>query len=306
MEEMNMELQVIDSCYWVWADERDYIFWEDMSAIELAPKLDDTKYFYNQATLLWGKLRAFCTVMSPIHVLSSIFNYELTTEDWQDLWNYAQEKYWYREWVGNYVKIWVACACSRWNSKFKDKWREVVYFQIPELMSHDCWMAMSKWYAVCSWYGWDYLFNRDRDDDWVINWTEFKRVYGHAVPVWDENVKRNTDIIYQHFGAFWDTVYDSYKWRKTNVFKLNNLQWLRNSWTFYPTAYIIVPDPQSTIRKEIEQKRLAINEKMNSNMGANSEMWHLIDQHPTATDRQKQELKDSLHRTNNAYRDILK
>jgi len=264
----------------------DWILGADIDISKL-PKLDKVYYYYNQWTLLGGKLRSFCTVMSPIQVLSSQFNYELDENDFEDLREFARMEYWYEEWKGNYIKTGVECAVDRWNTTFPED--RVIYLRVNVLdpLVEEVW---EKWYGVCGGYKWDRSYNLDRDDNAVVNGVDFWFTYGHAVPLY-----KDTDGIQVH---------DSYKGRPTNVYGIENLEWLRQNSVFYRSAYIIVPDPNAELEEEIRKKKELFDSIMMRMEEQNSLMRHQIENHPTATDQQKQEVKDATHKLNNAFRDI--
>jgi len=277
-------------CYWVGEDDRDFLFWEDMSAIELAPLQNTTEYFYNQATLLGGKLRSFCTVMSPIHILSSTFDYKLSIPDFEDLWKFAQEKYNYKEGRGNYLNTWVACAVTWWNNKFPE--RQVVYFQIPQLISNDVEYVSEKGYHVASGYRGDTNYNLDVNDDGVVKWTRFWNTYWHAVPIKYYEVETKVN--------------DSYDWRKYNTYWIEDLLALRNNWVFFPTAYIIVPDPNNDIRRAVLKKKDEMNTPIRDMIFKNSVMWHSIGKYPELTQVKVDRIRKWLNEVNNALREVLR
>lgn len=270
----------------VGASNEDWILWSDIDISKL-PQLDKIYYHYNQAKLLGGKLRSFCTVMSPIQVLSSQFNYELDEDDFEDLREFARMEYWYQEWKGNYIKTGVECAVDRWNRKFPE--RRAIYLRV-NLLDDLIKEVRAKWYGVCWGYKWDRKYNLDRDDNAVVNGIDFWFTYGHAVPLY-----RDLDGI---------EVHDSYKGRPTNVYGLQDLVWLRSNSVYYRSAYIIVADPNAALEEEIRKKKELFDKIMKGMEAQNSLMRHEIEKHPTATAEQKQEVKDATHKLNNAFRDI--
>ena len=271
---------------WFWASDEDWLLGSDIDISRL-PKLDKVYYYYNQWTLLGGKLRSFCTVMSPIQVLSSQFNYELDVDDFEDLREFARMEYWYKEGKGNYIKTGVECAVDRWNRRFPE--HRVIYLRV-NILDPLVKEVRAKGYGVCWGYKWDRSYNLDRDDNAVVNGVDFWFTYGHAVPLY-----KDTDGVQVH---------DSYKGRPTNVYGIQDLEWLRKNSVFYRSAYIIVPDPNAELEEEIRKKKELFDNIMMIMEEQNSLMRHQIENHPTATDQQKQEVKDATHKLNNAFRDI--
>lgn len=278
-----------DACYGVGEDHRDYILWSDIDPIDLAPVMDDIHYFYNQATLLWWELSSFCTGMSPIQVLSSMWNYEMTQKDWESLWKYAQEKYWYRPQIGNLVQIWVKTAVNRWNTN-KPEYL-TMFIRVPNLIDMRVAQVWNKGYGVASWYRWDSAYNRDRDDNGVVDGSKFWSTYGHAVPTYKGK---------KHIAA----VYDSYQWRRTNVYELKDIVKLRENDVFFPTGYILVPNPNNKLREEIDKRRKEMNGEIAVHMATNSSQWHAMAQYPGITASDLQWIRSALAETNRMYRKI--
>lgn len=278
-----------DGCYGVGEDYRDYILGQDIDPIDLAPVMDDIHYFYNQATMLGWELSSFCTWMSPIQVLSSMWNYEMTQKDWESLWKFCQEKYWYVRKVWNLVHTWVKATLQRWNME-KPEYL-TIFIRVPNLIDIRIAQVWTKWYGVCSWYRWDSTYNRDRDDNGVVDGSKFWSTYGHAVPLYKGK---------KHIAS----VYDSYQGRKTNVYELKDIVKLRENNVYFPTGYILVPNPDNKLRQEIDKRRKEMNAEIAGHMATNSSQWHAMAQYPGIQPNDLQGIRSALAETNRMYRKI--
>lgn len=289
MTEETLLYEPVNACYWVWEDSRDFLFWTDIHISDLIPLQDLVFHEYNQARLLDWKLSSFCTVVSPIQILSSIYNYEMNDKDWEDLRAYAQAEYWYKPRKWHYIKTWVACACSWWNNKFKDK--KILYIR-TQLLDLSIIEIRDKNYWVAWWFQWNSLYKKDREDNWIVDWVSFwPHTYWHAVPIYRQNKQVQ--------------VRDSYKWRKTNVYWLRDLSWLRKNNVYYPSAYIIVPDPDNR-QDEIKKKKQRMDKAIDMHMTMNSQMREAIWDYPWITHIQRDTIRDWLHEVNDTYRELLK
>lgn len=278
----------VDALYGVGADERDFILGRDVNVLDLAPVQDDIHFFYNQYELLGGQLSHFCSGMSPIHTICSIYNYEMTQKDRESYRKYAQEKYGYKAGFGNLLQTGVLCAVNWWNGYFPTK--KVTFLQIPELISMDVMLAWDKKYGVCTGYRGDSAYNRDRDDNGVVDGVRFGSNYGHGVPIFKKKLPR---------------VHDSFKGRKTNEYDLRDIGSLRRNGVYFPTAYIIVPDPDLQLKETILKARQQFLPKIEEHMTQNGIMRNEMGNYPEIGEHNLGEIRNALHNVNNIYRRII-
>ena len=112
-----------------------------------------------------------------------------------------------------------------------------------------------------------------------MNWVDFwKTTRWHCTRfVWEE----------------WIKVIDSFKWRKYNEYKIENIRWLVDNWVFYRSAYVILPQENIQQKKE-DLKRLKDMEILvDSNIENNKKMRHLTT---------SESFKEWLSEANNVYR----
>ena len=211
-----------NQCLGVGEESRDFLLWID----EELETLDKIYINYNQKTQLWWKLRSFCTVMAPLGSVSSLYNIKITDEQLEDLWQYAVDNYWYKEGVWNYTQVWLKCLCKRWNKEYpymKAQFKRTTLFSEEEVN------ARSKNYEVIVSYKANSKFNKDRDDDGIVEWKEFgDTTYGHASRLVE-----------------WDNMHNSYLWKEYNTFNIKYLQDLLDNWYFYNNVYILTKLPMS-------------------------------------------------------------
>ena len=249
-----------NGCLWVWQSDRDFLFWSTLVDIKYAPRQDSRIIEYNQYSLLWWKLRAFCTVMSPISVISSIYNIELTASQFQSLWDYATQSFWYEEGIWNYTQTWCDCARKWWNLNYPDK--KVVYFR-TNLLSTDSDIAKQRNYWLVVTYRGNSSYNSDYQSDKILNGTSFGTpTYWHATSNW---------------GMWWvEFISDTSKWRSYNRYNLKDLAWLVRDWTYYPTCYIFIPDPDGKMYNDFknyeEEKKEAVERAKSNNISNGEEL----------------------------------
>lgn len=171
----------INGSLWLWEKLSDYIL--DAWLLDALPKLymqDEIIFQYNQ----WKQKRSenSCTLFSPIGAVSSLFNVEVplwAIKEWDDesytKWRVPWEWWWVQFWVDHITKCWN-------ESEFWKKYWNVAYYSI-ELKDDELvkWI-LNKRYSICTWYSWNAKYNKDKNDNWILEWTSFgARTYGHAV-----------------------------------------------------------------------------------------------------------------------------
>lgn len=237
-------MEIANWMLWTGTKESDYIlFWSTLDAIKLAPKVDDTLMVDNQYTRLWGKLRMFCTWFNPMMSVCSIYNYEPDDEFWEEYRQFAQDEYGYQEGVWNYTSTWVDCARSFWNKKNPDS--KVVSYR-REFTSQEMIDVLNKWYWIIVSFKWNWNYNNDYMWDAVLNGRQrWDSTYGHVT------------CIYKIGSQYY--VIDSKAGASYNTYKIvNSFEKLVEGGNFYPTSYVLLPDPNSNMseqsfRKEYEK-----------------------------------------------------
>jgi len=217
----------LNQCLWVWEDKRDYLLWSD----EELETLDAVYINYNQKTQLGWKLRDFCTVMAPLWSISSLWNIKITDKQLEELWQYAVRNYWYKEGVGNYTQTWLKCITKWWNYRYPTK---KVEYKRTTLFSEAEKNARGKNYEIIVSYKGNSKFNKDRDDDGIVEWKEFgKTTYWHV-----SRLVKN------------DKIHNSYLWREYNTFSIKYLKDLLDNWYFYNNVYIITKKEMTQEEKD--------------------------------------------------------
>ena len=84
-------------------------------------------------------------------------------------------------------------------------------------------MLLKMWYGVVSTYKWNHKYNKDRDDDAMVNWIEFwKTSYWHAIARRQEGFN------------------DTYPRRKVNRYNVAHIWELTENRYHYPSVYAII------------------------------------------------------------------
>ena len=216
-----------NQCLGINEDDRDFLLWDD----EELEVLDNVYINYNQKTQLWWKLRDFCTVIAPLWSISSLWNIKITDEQLEDLWQFAVKNYGYKEWVWNYTQTWLKCVTKWWNKEYPTK---QVEYKRTTLFSEAEKNARGKNYEIIVSYKGNSKFNKDRDDDGIVEWKEFgKTTYWHVSRLVKD-----------------DKIHNSYLWREYNTFSIKYLKDLLDNWYFYNNVYIITKKKMSQEEKD--------------------------------------------------------
>lgn len=190
---------VVDGCLWLGHEDTDFLMdWAEADVLPELPKLDQVRYEYNQSAQDWSKQS--CTIFSPMWAISDLINRKWTLAELKEVDELSYTK-WRTRGKWWYVKSWVDCAVSWFNSKpeLVNKYWKLMYKYIPTTDSETINKLIKKNYWICTGFYWDTAFSNDYYYDAILDWNKFTQVWWHAVTVVDNNWKRS--------------VKDNYAWR---------------------------------------------------------------------------------------------
>ena len=269
-----------NGCYWLWEKPTDYILTEWIA--DWLPTLyqqDEIIYEYNQFAQKWSQKS--CTLFSPIWAISDLFNVEIplnVIKKWdEDSYNNRRAKD-----SGWYVSSWVDHICKEWNnSEYGEKYGKVAYYKIDMKDNELVKKILEKRYTICWGYQGNATYNNDKNDNWVLDWTEFGNpTYWHAV------------------GIIWSTKYparikDNYKGSKNNIYEVANS--FDKIDCFYIGWYVITKVAEDAI-EEVKRLNKMKTECLNC-IESLWKIWHLTNE---------KNFQEVLHYTANKLRDKVK
>ena len=168
-----------------------------------------------------------CTIHGAMTAYSALTGYEFTLEERKELWEKALEQGavpglgWYINKAVDLVRHYV---------NDREDLQSVSSYRVS-VNSSDFLMAMRLGYVPVTGLRYGQSYKDDRDDDGIVQNTEFTSVqYGHCL-----------STAYS-VGDEYDNVIDNYKPRSTNVYKVPSCNWrkLVMNRVFYSTAYIYI------------------------------------------------------------------
>lgn len=270
-------------------DPRDFLIWDfDWLAqrVQEAPIMDRDLTEYDQS--VEEELRMFCTVMSPLSIISSIYNERLTIEMQLDCFDYATRfaNPVYEIWKWNYSSNWANTARKwRWEN-FAGK--EVVQFRWP-IFSDDVTALLKKNYGVVNTYKWNGDYNRDFLADWVLDGDDFSNfTYGHAQSLYLDEWYNDYEVVNQYI--------QKYKDKNRYKIKSETLRALVKNWVHYPNVYMFIP--LKWVSEELTPYQIKV---LNALLKINSLTWDQFDGMPDF-----KTLQDLVHKTSNETRSQLK
>jgi len=228
-------------------DDRDFgsKFVGDIEPVDSHKKPQFNQYDY-------VKTRHACTIVNAVKDIC--YNYYLHFDKQLvfDAVDYCIEHWWYV--VG---KWWQTPRAMQYVRKFfNDMWEEATYIRLrgtdPLLTEYKY-----KWYMVwCSFWGnTDYVI--DYGTDGTVDWTSFHpRQRWHRTSMYGDN-------------RIWDSEYGF----EYNDYKLKDLKWLQEEWTYNMWYYVWVL-PENLVHPVDEIKRLVEMElSIEENIGNNQYLW---------------------------------
>jgi len=168
-----------------------------------------------------------CFLHWPMWVISDITWYRFTDKERQDLVDFAwTTPYADPAWWG-YLSYWMKWAIENYNKNHWSKEHFLEYYRIPVYKFKD---FLDKWYSVNCGYHTSDAFNKDKYDDWIINfsWWKYKPwKWGHCVRMFKQDWKYK--------------IVNNYDWvSKSNIFEIENPDELFKSWILFTNWYVVV------------------------------------------------------------------
>lgn len=231
--------EIENGCLWLWDSYSDFLLWGE--EVDKLPSLSqqDTKIFeYNQSWTL------DCTLYSAFGAISDLFNYEFTKKEIDEM---VAESYnrWRIKWHWWYIKNAVDLVADYWNEHHSNLWK-VVYYKISLYDTDLVDKVLTKNYTLCSWYAGNTAYNKDRNDNAILNGVKFPwATYWHAVSWIGRNGKRY--------------IKDNYKGRKswklpTNIYEVEHTPAeLVSGQCYYANAYLYIKVDNTEEIKRLEK-----------------------------------------------------
>jgi len=215
------------------------VFWEadyKISSIKEVPKANKT--FWDNQIQYSQKIIApsWCVFFSWLWCITDITGHIFSDKDFEWVKRLAPT-YWRDE--DNWMYVYKWCDLVR-HYRNDVLWKDnVASFNIV-LWENDFYKVLDLWYSVHTGYRGNKEYSDDawRDWDCVLMANDiWQSTYGHAIRI----VKK------------WDEYYviDNYKWRKCNIYKLNDLKWLIKNNVFFNSWYIYIPKQEIEMTENI-------------------------------------------------------
>lgn len=206
-------------------NDDDYLIWSEWTSIDNIPKARDT-FWDRQIQFNQNKIDPeWCVYHAGTWCIADekVFNYVWFLQECSK----EKHKYWYKPWVWMYIYKWVDMIRHIWNKNNpKDK---IITFRI-KFWSKEFETLLDKWYSLHIWYRGNRDYNKDKNDDWILEKTNFwKSTYWHSIRITKKDWK-------------YHIIVDNYNYIKHNTYKIpsNNLIKLVKNWVFFWSAYIYV------------------------------------------------------------------
>lgn len=155
-----------------------------------------------------------CTIYASMWAYSDLTGYEFTRKERQYLYDLAVEQgldptfWWY---------------VHKWFDLIRNFKEDVSYARV-RIWSEDHRKALSLWFSLVTWYGWNRTYNKDRDDNRIIESNDrWDPSYHHAI--------RHT-LIQDKLH-----ITDNYLWRASNIYKFPELEEKQKSWELFDRWY---------------------------------------------------------------------
>lgn len=216
--------------------DEDYIYMYWQKIWEATKKYDWVEY--NQK-----EVDAYsCSIHWAMTCATALTRYEFSLEERKELWIQAL-KVWAKSKVGWTVQ-WAMKLVSRY---MNDIWYDITYWR---LAYWDFMEALNLWYCISTWYRVMEWFKEDRLDDWVINmsqWDYDNFKWWHCIAI----TLVNNEVV----------VVDNYKWRKYNIFAVEDIVEMCKKRIFFSNGYFYSWKEQLhwyqwlTLKQKIEKLR---------------------------------------------------
>jgi len=224
---------------WNKVKKSDFLLWNE-NRIEIPYNENKNDYYYNQGKL--RRTRNACVLYANAWALWYLMDYEFSEKELLEIVDLAEAEYWWEEDLWMYISDWVDCVRNYWNKKFPQ--RKVKTFRM-EIWDEDFAVALRQNHRIVVWYKTCSNYYLDSQDDWVIEWERFWPFkWWHCVcSVYSKNEQISKD--------YWILIEDNYDWTKEfNVYYNNKISKLKETWTFFPSAYIYLKE--ETLEDEIK------------------------------------------------------
>lgn len=251
-------MEEINGCLGLWESITDYLLsWEQAEWLPELYEQDKKIFEYNQGG------SSDCTLYSAFGAVSDLFNYQWTSKEINEM---IDESYKRGRIKGNwrYVKSAVNLVADYWNAHHSNLWK-VVYYRISLYDTELVDKILTKNYTLCSGYKWNSKYNKDRDDNAVLNGTSFwSSTYGHAVSWIGRNGNRY--------------IKDNYKGRiswklATNIYRVEHTpKELVSGGCYYQDAYLYTKVIDLEDIKRLNQIKTECNNCITSLWA----IWHLV------------------------------
>jgi len=236
---------------WDNVSELDYRLWSS-NPLDIPVNKNTNNYFYNQGK----KERTYnaCVLYANAASLWYTMDYEFSEKELLEIVELAEKEYWWKEDYWMYISKWVDCVRNYWNKKFPDN--KVKTFRMT-IGDEDFAKALKNNYRIVVWYRTCREYYKDSQDDWIVQWEEFSNFHWwHCVSslFWVAEIIAKDE---------WILIQDNYTWsKKFNIYYNNKIAKLKNSWTFFPSAFIY-----------LKEKTMADTIKDNIDLDAAKEMF---------------------------------
>lgn len=269
--------EIINGCLGLWVKETDFRLTEWIAdALPPLYQQDEIIFQYNQGKQ--PRSKKSCTLFSPVGAISDLVNLQIWLDYIKD-WDSSSYNEWRRpdEWW--YVALWVDHIRKCYNNSDLSKAHWKVASYVIDLKDNELVKkVLDKRYTICTGYQWNAKYNNDKNDNWILEWTEFGTpTYWHAVnAIW------------------WITTPSRIK---DNYFETNryNIYGVRHNFSeipcFYDKWYIFTKVEEDALE---DIKRLnEMNTVVLILIENNSKMWHLTND---------EKFRNELHKQNNLLR----
>lgn len=246
----DLEIEFQEQEWWAILDknsisENDFLLWNiEESILEKYLKYtkeDDPQIFYNQWVL--ERTRNGCTLFWSFWAISDLTWYKFTQKEILEIHDIAEASYNWLEDKWGYIHKAIDCLRNYWNKKNPDK--ELVSFRVDLKSSKDLEIIKKLYNAkktLVIWYRTTKEHYIDSQDNWVLDNKTF--ISSWAKQTWWHCVR------YNH-----STNIDNYEWKKKfNSYTNNQLVWLAQEWTYFPSAYVyFYKDEFESIFKDVQE-----------------------------------------------------
>ncbi len=268
---IDMDQMPTDGVIGVGESNMDFLAWSDIDVVKLASLPLDDK-IWAAVDQSYGNYTHMCTMLSTYSAILSLFNMKEKNSEKDAILKRGIEK-------GYKIGSWwlivqgMSTACSVWNTLHPDK--KVLYFR-STINDGNFKMALNKGYPAVTWYRTSYKYYKDYKADGVVDGKSFTDYnWWHAI----------TAFKWQDWNAW--THLNTYPRGTHNIYSVKHGDSLISDNTYYPSAYIIIPEGKYNVDNIKKRKLVGEIMKLNSELHGMSS---------------SQTTKDMLHASNDYFR----